>query len=52
MMRDFNSLLKNSTWVLRQAQQERKTSMVSMTAPFVLGLSKDERRVFQQIASL
>ncbi len=46
-----SSLLKNSICVLRQAQHERKISIVSMAAPFVLRLSKDERRVFQQTAS-
>jgi hypothetical protein len=45
-----NSLLKNSVCVLRPAQHERKTSVPSIITPFVLRLSMDERRVFQQTA--
>jgi len=45
-----SSLLKNSSCVLRPAQHERKPSIVSRAAPFVLRLSKDERRGFQQTA--
>ncbi|MDH5740454.1 MAG: hypothetical protein OEY77_09025, partial [Nitrospira sp.] len=37
--------------VLRQAQHERETSVFSITTPFILRLSKDEWRVFQQTAS-
>lgn len=50
MLDPTSSLLKNSIHVLRQAQHERKTSVNSIATPFVLRLSKDERRVFQQTA--
>ena len=46
-----NSLLKNSVCVLRQAQHERENSVFSITTPFILRLSKDEWRVFQQTAN-
>ena len=42
-------LRKNSICVLRQAQHERKTSAYSMTAPFVLRFSKDERSGFRSL---
>ncbi len=45
-----NSLLKNSTCVLRQAQHERETLIGSMLFSLILRLSKDEQRVFQQTA--
>jgi hypothetical protein len=45
-----STLRKNSICVLRQAQHERNTPVYSMPAPFVLRLSKDERRVFPQPA--
>ncbi len=46
-----SSLLKNLTCVLRQAQHERETLIVSMLFSLILRLSKDEQRVFQQTAS-
>jgi len=50
MRHHTSSLLKNSTCVLRQAQHERETLIISMLFSLILRLSKDEQRVFQQTA--